>query len=107
MKSAHTPGPWFSVKNNCYWEIRTEDRNHEGEQIGDACSSKFIDGHDDNPVAEDNARLMAAAPELLEALQGMLEVYGVREVSPNNNATLVEVELCDMARTAIEKATGA
>ena len=57
-------------------------------------------------ILKDNDSLTSAAPELLKALLGMLEVYGVSSVSPFNNATLVEVELCNTARAAISKATG-
>ena len=61
--SEHTPGPWFPVRNEYYWEIRTGSDRFEGIQIGDACSSKFFN---DGQHAEANARLMAAAPDLLE-----------------------------------------
>ena len=55
---------------------------------------------------EDNAHLIAAAPDLLEALDGMLQVYGWKyddEMLPKSNS---ELELIDMARAAIAKATG-
>ena len=55
---------------------------------------------------EDNAHLIAAAPDLLEALDGMLQVYGGKydgEMLPKSSS---ELELIDMARAAIAKATG-
>lgn len=65
----HTPGPWFVVDNGTYLEIRTASGRFEGEQIGDLCASKYIDGIDDNPVAEQNALLFAVAPDALMALE--------------------------------------
>ena len=47
---------------------------------------------------EANARLIAAAPELLDALKGMLEVFG-DEFGMGNSS------VCDDARAAITKAT--
>jgi hypothetical protein len=61
--SQHTPGPWFPVRNEYYWEIRTVAERCAGKQIGDACASKFFN---DGQHAEANARLMAAAPDLLD-----------------------------------------
>jgi hypothetical protein len=97
----HSAGPWSIVEHN--WSdtgiVGTNDY---------ICLLKTYEddatGRDETVAA--NARLIAAAPALLEALRGMLEVYGVREVTAFNNATLTEVELCDMARAAIAKATG-
>jgi hypothetical protein len=91
----HTPGPWFAIENCCFWEIRTSEFEYGGEQIGDACASGFIGGAEDNPVEVANARLMAAAPELLEALEAMLAIYPY----PDNDTT-------DAAKRAIAKATG-
>ncbi|KVV20324.1 hypothetical protein WK78_28990 [Burkholderia cepacia] len=68
MSTTHTPGPWYVFDNGVYLEIRTQLGSYAGEQIGDVCASKHIDGVEDNPVAAPNARLMAAAPELFEAL---------------------------------------
>lgn len=57
-----TPGPWFPTPNDHYWEIKLEDFVHSL-GVGDACQSKFLDGVKDG--GEANARLMAAAPDLL------------------------------------------
>lgn len=66
----HTPGPWWPVRNNHYWEIRS--RAHG--QIGDTCASETL--YNENGIEiesagipEANARLMAAAPTMLEALR--------------------------------------
>jgi hypothetical protein len=64
---AHTPGPW-----------RAEPIRRRGLVVG----FQIIAGPDGNPIAEvrwpgpnlpDNARLIAAAPQLLEALEALLE----------------------------------
>lgn len=67
-----TRGPWFAAHNEAYWEIRTGEGRFCGGQVADACASKFS-----NPEgAEANARLIAAAPDLLEVLMDL-----VREAS--------------------------
>jgi len=64
---AHTPAPWKANWNKHYFQI---DSKKDG-QIGDACASQFIIGNTDKGKA--NALLMAAAPELLEALEFIVE----------------------------------
>jgi hypothetical protein len=66
----HTPGPWEALFNGHYWEFV----NSESFQIGDVCASQYDgDRHTkENPnydLAKANAHLIAAAPELLHALQ--------------------------------------
>ncbi len=51
---------------------------------------------------EDDARLMSASPELLEALEGMMQVYG----GIKWDTCAVEIELQEMAKKAIAKARG-
>ncbi|WP_204378517.1 MULTISPECIES: hypothetical protein [unclassified Pseudomonas] len=67
-----------------------------------ACGPTGADGGY-GPQQHANAKLIADAPELLESLKGMLEVYGggTRWEPP----TSTELELHDMARAAIAKAT--
>lgn len=71
MGGKHTPGPWFAAQNEHYWQIDSDTHG----QIGDVCASNYIyvDGallprHDADAIAAANARLIAAAPDLLEAL---------------------------------------
>lgn len=62
-----------------------------------------------NPsIALADARLIAAAPELLEALQAMLEVHGVNQAYADKHIEIHQswVDLSDIARAAIAKATG-
>lgn len=67
-RSLHTPGPRFSVKpetSNGYWYVGTSPG------IDDVCVLYHQDG-----IAA-NARLIAAAPELLEALRQLRDSIGI------------------------------
>jgi len=79
---SHTPGPWkqehaiyryYEITREGYWVARTR--------------------------GAENARLIAAAPELLKALQAMLTHMGMDEDEWNKPTF-------DQARAAIAKATG-
>ena len=88
----HTPGPWYSAD---------DDHCHIRRDSDDAVIAEVFedDGHCD-PVhcrplpSRANARLIAAAPDLLEALQYLCEVS---HTDPRG---------FDAARAAIAKATG-
>lgn len=70
----HTPGPWTA-------EPRDDGadgfivRDADGEFVNYLCDSRYGDGRKD-PTAEVNARLIAAAPELYEALRALLDGPG-------------------------------
>lgn len=104
----HTPGPWWPVKNSVgSWGVKTY-RDHsdmtpaEEAEIcwpSGASICMSIGDHTERRTSgneEANARLIAAAPELLEVVQAMATFNG-----RNNNTHLKE-----MARAAIAKATG-
>ena len=62
-----TPGPWHAWRNNSYWQIDAE--AFDG-QIGDACaSSSNPEFGGSEELGKANATLMAAAPDLYEALK--------------------------------------
>ena len=86
-KAQHTPGPWM------YHKQLNGSLTFFGENGNRAILSaaRLIN-------QEANARLIAAAPELLDALKGMLEVFG-DEFGMGNSS------VCDDARAAITKAT--
>lgn len=95
MKAAHTPGPWLTVSNTIYslmhagWRKGTEqfkNRFHAYVQADMDCP-------DDEHKA--NVLLIAAAPDLLAALQGVIRVADRK------------TDEFDAARAAVAKAIGA
>lgn len=98
----HSPGPWIAVHNDSFWQIDSEAHR----EVGNACASDFIylgDVEDGctSEFAEGNALLMAAAPELLEALESLLHAY----CDPGNEGSDHD-EKVKAARAAIAKAQG-
>ena len=101
QKAAHTPGPWRAtsrnIENVANWASRIPfaielEVGHSVAPIADVC---------DQPAAEANARLIAAAPELLAALKDVLRIAQAASVGvPGNSPRL------DRARAAIAKAEG-
>jgi hypothetical protein len=97
---AHTPGPW---RTDPSWPgcVFSEDRH-----ATPLASADYLDG-DDEDIA--NARLIAAAPDLLSSLREVLEMldeYNARGLvlaSPSNNRVTSGIE---NARDAIVKAEG-
>ena len=84
----HTPGPWLADPDDragMEWNIHIGRRNDPDERICFMTS--------DGPV-EANARLIAAAPDLLEACQAFVEF----NAGVNN-------QMMKSARAAIDKAT--
>ena len=97
--SKHTPGPWIGAGPSFgdplpryTTEIVTEREDEDGAATS-ICELPFRHHDDEN---EANARLIAAAPELLEAL--MLYVN-------DDNQTHTDRERKAIARAAINKAT--
>lgn len=83
----HTPGPWYATGVHVQSKVLEQD-NYVCKAEGDTPEQ-----------AESNARLIAAAPELLEALKAILSLVG------NANTTTTELTL-RQARAAIAKAEG-
>lgn len=102
MSAQHTPGPWSVTNNN--WETSTV-YGRDGETIA-ACQINSIVTEDTQyefeAIKEANARLIAAAPELLEALEHLLKVRTREGVKPQSRDA-AEAK----SRAAIAKATGA
>jgi len=94
MNTSHTPGPWFIEQrtyDNGYTHCRITASDGHGWAGNRYMSvSGCIDKHD--------ARLIAAAPELLEALEATLKL--IELVMP------VDGDVTRKARAAIAKATG-
>ncbi len=105
--SKHTPGPWSyrKVPRKQEWEIDTKRCPNLGHESWTGMSVVF--GCDDYPkmgkiAGEANARLIAAAPDLLEALQAMLSEFNEQMAGIVND----EFAVIAKARAAIAKATG-
>jgi len=79
----YTKGPWYPVQYANYWNIQ-KGKYYEDENLLD---------EDQNPNAEANARLAAAAPDLLEALIEVIRISDRKH------------DAWDKAKTVIEKAT--
>lgn len=86
--SKHTPGPWLYKSNGSYFDVGID--NHEDSVIPVYPTVCIGVPHDQ----EANARLIAAAPDLLEALEAVVRVA---------DRDTVEFR---MARAAIAKAKG-
>lgn len=89
--SSHTPGPWY------YHALLSGSENHKGFRVGDKfLIAKVIPVDQDGAEGEANARLIAASPDLLKALEGIRHLVGYEWLLPE----------FDQARDAIAKATG-
>lgn len=62
-----TPAPWTAVKG-IFWSVE----NEEGYRIASCMESENV-GLPEKDASEANALLLAAAPDLLDALQGLME----------------------------------
>ena len=107
MTTKHTPGPWY-VGSGTY----------EGRNIYSVASVTDDEGFTYQPIvasAEDdgikcwdaNARLIAAAPDLLEALQEAEKWFGpFSEITINGEHDREDVRVVALIRAAIAKALG-
>ena len=98
--AAHTPGPWFvngPYDSPCDYFIRTY---HDEEHFDIACANV-----DETGNSRANARLIAAAPELLEALESFLRCPSVGSDGPGTSTLRVMDYHLKSARAAIAKAT--
>lgn len=111
MSTQHTPGPWIGAGPSFgdpyprYTTSIVTEREDDDEGIVEICELPFHHRDDEN---EANARIIAAAPDLLEAIKGLLE-----SVTDAINAGDWKVDgACDpdidiqRANAAIAKATG-
>ena len=94
----HTPGPWrlewweYKGRREPVLTVRT-DADAVAQVMG-----LWRDGADDSDERQANARLIAAAPDLLAALESLLN---------ETNAGTWDCLPADLARAAIAKARGA
>jgi len=107
-----TPGPWYVLDNGYFFEVVVPWRNkypENGEHVDGSsptvCSVSYKSN--DGIVGEHDAYLIAAAPELLETLRGVLEILpccprntGIAGIEVKYNAAVVA------AHASIAAATG-
>lgn len=115
MTTKHTPGPWFLDGNGKIWRRPPSELYERGGGVaGDHPVAQAFRGHsswEQGFPVEANARLIAAAPELLEALQSALQAFEsiIDEMTVGERYTNAGQYLIDAvpeARAAILKATG-
>lgn len=94
--SGFTKGEWFS-KREGQSTVYIECRIGGGWLQEVAACGPTANGSEEQ---EANARLISAAPDLLEALEGMMQVYG----GVKWDTCSVEIELQEKAKAAIAKA---
>lgn len=95
--SKHTPGPWYVVDRN--WELSTV-FSSSGDEIARCLIAPEADddiGEKFERIKEANARLIAASPDLLQALIDTLDAL---ECWTGSDVRIGQ------ARAAIAKATG-
>ena len=110
-KAAHTPGPWVAQasEHGEYPHVyRPERIDKDGLKYWDEriCVVYPSDADDDrvhHPGASANARLIASAPELLAALQELLDE---QNDAPLERRRKQWTEACARARRAIAQAEG-
>ncbi len=114
-RPAHTPGPW-SLKTvptsdgSCHkiGPFPSASRVHSETHACVYASGIRLGIDDSTPVAREllaNARLMTAAPELLEALHQLIVVIGLTAIKYKSDLDVLQAAV-DEARAVIAKATG-
>ncbi|HHU0640960.1 TPA: hypothetical protein ACT91U_001771 [Enterobacter hormaechei subsp. steigerwaltii] len=88
-----TPGPWEWWTSNSFLRLSSKTTGRDGDVID---SFGMSDGATSLSVKADDMNLIAAAPDLLEALQDALHAYDKHGEHPE----------WDFARAAISKALG-
>lgn len=102
MSDKHTPGEWNAAKHDGRWFVEAMDRAIPGYRTKVAHCAHVTA----TPHAEADAKLLAAAPELLEALH---EIHAVLEEAIDPDTSATEIDVCDILGTAsraIAKAEG-
>lgn len=99
MDTKHTPGPWEVIKSG---RAPTDKMFIRRTWTGGQYVAEIKPSVNDDPEEMSaNARLIAAAPALLAALEAICEVPSRYDVCPN-----IAMEMYDQARAAINKAKG-
>lgn len=109
MSTKYTPGPWYETGlSEDYRAVYSDSTDGDGNRTHSAvCKVDILAKTEEaRRRGQANARLIAAAPELLEALEGLgckPDGYCFCNGQGENGAHTGE---CNAARAAIAKATG-
>ena len=109
MTTKYTKGPWFTDTAGRIWRRDPSTLYENGGGVAGDKPIAFVnvgwigEGESGYPITE-NARLMAAAPDLLEALQNIAEYWS----QDQNEEAMADAcwHAIHTARAAIAKATG-
>lgn len=95
MKSFYTPGPWHAVNYNGFFAIQKKDKYDHRDNLLDL-------EHDSR--AANNAQLAAAAPQLYESLEKILNI--VSSYDTPEDVDIIKIrQIAKEAKAAILKAT--
>lgn len=99
MNMNYTPGPWQWWTSNSFLRLSSQSTGKDGGVID---TYVMKDGHSSLIVSKEDMNLIAAAPDLLEALQ-----LAVKAMAEGRNVTYPEwYGVINKARAAISKALG-
>lgn len=101
-KAKHTPGPWESILNG------RERQVWQGSDIPTRICGDMFDENTDPSIGEvdANAKLIAAAPELLEIAQSFFEWHANHFEEFEDHINMELLCLANEAEQAIKKAEG-
>lgn len=102
-QTTHTPGPWKAV-----WHESVQDEKKANWHVVDSQGYGFmhVDSNGKILIGRDNARLIAAAPELLEALQSLHDRLLDCELHQITAREAYDSFYRGLVKEAIAKATG-
>lgn len=97
MSVKQAMGPWKAARNKAFWQVVTPREDETIEQASTHSISVAYAWGDTEEQSEAHARLIAAAPDLLEALANIVDWIKQGDFAP---------EFLGAAELAILKATG-
>lgn len=112
---SHTPGPWVAIEGDTFnnsrpWGVSkylslAECQEIDGDDAQENTRTTVLAEVTDGPTSEADAKLMAAAPELLAACEAGRDAIAAAFPHADRIRDLLLPAL-DQVRAAIEKATG-
>ena len=96
--TTHTPGPWKWWTSNSWRRLKSETDRSQSHNVLEPYLCR--DGHPDCMITNEDMALIAAAPELLEALKNATFALALTAQASGNENYL------EAARAAIAKAEG-